>query len=105
MEEDIAQEEIRALLRGRQSEINRILEAFDGLQKNKDWETLRECVFDKSFSLIEKQLKNASLEQAIDLTKIYRLQGKRELARTLMDVPHYIKQLKLELVELNKKLQ
>lgn len=98
-------EEAKVLLREKQSEINRILEALEGLEKNKDWKTLRETLFGKSLEAIERQIKNEALSPEINSEKLYKLQGEWVWAKQFMDIPAFIQSLKRELEAIKLKIK
>ena len=104
-QEEQLNEDTKVLLRERQTEIRKILEAIDELQQTKGWKTLQEVLFSKSLDAIERQLKNEALAVKVDTDKIYKLQGEWVWAKQFMDIPSFTKTLKAQLTELNRKLQ
>lgn len=101
MEEEIENTE---LYRERHAELIKIVEAFASLEKSKEWEVLKELVFDKELERIENRIKSESLASEIDTIKLYRLQGRREFAKQFCDVKRYVDFLVKQLEELKKHL-
>ena len=98
-------DEIKVKLREKQSEIARIMEALDGLEKTKDWKVLKELLFAPSLEAIERQMRNEVLAPKIDIEKLYRLQGEWAWARQYTDLPSFIKTLKIQLEGIKNKLK
>ena len=101
MDEELTTEQ-KALLQERQSELVKIVEAFASLEKSKEWETLKELVFDKELQGIENRMKSESNKPVIDTTVLYRLQGRKEFARQFCDVKRYVNFLVQQLEEIKK---
>lgn len=91
-------------LEEKHSELVKIVQSFENLEKSKEWEVLRELVFSRELASIERQLLVAALVTPLDQAKIYRLQGERMQAKKY-DLPKYIESLKRQLEEINKKLK
>ncbi len=98
-------DEAKIFLEKRHSEIVKIIESFENLDKSIEWATLKELVFDRSLVAIEKQLLVESTKPIIDTTKLYKLQGERDWARKFNDVNRFIETLKKELENINKKIK
>lgn len=98
-------EETKALLREKEVELVKILEALDALSKNKDFKTLQELLFSKSQDAVERQIKNESLAQEINTDKLYKLQGEWVWVRQFMDIPSFVKTLRRELEAIKTKLK
>ncbi len=97
-------EETKVLYREKQTELVTIIEAFASLEKSQEWATLKQYVFDKELQGIENRIKSESLLQTIDVSKLYRLQGRRDFARQFCDVNKYVEVLKKQLEEIKTKL-
>jgi len=91
-------------LEKKHSELVRILQSFENLERSKEWETLKELVFDRSIQSIERQLLVASQELPIDEAKLYHLQGQLAWAKRY-DLIRFIETLKKELEEVNRKIK
>jgi hypothetical protein len=91
------------LLRQRKAEVVKILEALQRLFDTKDWQTLKELVFDNAIAKIEKNLQNEAKKIELNTSEIYRLQGKLEGVRRY-DFYKLAETYKLELENLTKKL-
>jgi len=98
-------EEVKEKLREEQTKLTKIIEALVGLDKSKEWHTLKELVFDKSLEAIERQIMNESTAIQIDTNKLYRLQGEWVWAKQYSDVNRFITTLKRQLEEIKKRLQ
>lgn len=103
MEEEITAEEKDKLLH-RQTELIKIIESFEKLDKSKEWETVNELVFEKSLQAIERQLLNESLAPEINMNKLYKLQGEWVWAKQYNDINRFTATLKKQLVEIKKRL-
>ncbi len=99
MEEEI---ENKGQYQERHAELVKIVEAFASLEKSKEWEVLKDLVFDKELEKIESRIRSESFNPVIDVTKIYRLQGRREFAKQFCDVKKYVDLLVKQLEELKK---
>lgn len=86
------------------SRLVKVLEAFESLEKSKEWETLKELVFSKSLESIERQLLNESLNLVVDTTKIYRLQGEWTWAKRYNEPNRFIEIVKKQLADIKKKI-
>ncbi len=91
-------------LRKRQIELVKVIESFEKLEKSKEWESVKELVFDKSLAAIEKQIMNESLAPKIDADKLYKLQGEWAWAKQYSDLNRFIYNLKNQLIEIKKKI-
>ena len=98
-------DEKKAKLRERQTELTKLIEALVILDKSKEWNVLREMVFDKSVASIERQLLVEAKESKIDTDKIFRLQGELAWARQYSDVNRFAESLKKELQAIKKLIQ
>lgn len=101
---DELSEESKVELRKRQTDVIRLVEALESLEKSKEWETVRELVYDRSVASIERQMLQASLVPTISLEVLYRLQGEYSWAKRYSDIPRFIRTLTQELQSLKIKL-
>lgn len=98
-------EEVKAKLRERQSEMMTLIEALVKLDKSKEWGVVKELVFDRSLTSIERQLMNESLAPEVSTSKIYKLQGEWAWAKQFCDVNRFVENLKKQLENLNKQIK
>ncbi len=101
----VLSDEVKAQLRVEQTKLIRLIEAFMALEKNKDWLTLKELVFDKSLEAIERQIFTESLTPTLRTEKIYNLQGQWAWAKQYSDVNKFVEVLKKQLEEIKRKLK
>lgn len=87
----------------REQEITRLLEAFNNLRKNKDWQTVQELLYKRQVKNLEIQLLSESLSHKMDTNKLYKLQGGWELAQT-NDVDRVVEMLETELKAIKQQL-
>jgi len=104
-DEVIIPEEVKVMLRERQTELVKLIEALSKLENSKEWETLKNLVFDKSLANIEKQILNTALAKKIDTDALYKLQGEWAWAKQYNDVGRFGGALKEQLVEIKRKLK
>ncbi len=98
------EEEAKARYEEKHAELVRIIQSFETLDKSKEWETIRELVYDRELDSIEKQILNASLESPLDIAKIHVLQGRRAQARKY-DTESFMSSLKKQLADINLKIK
>jgi len=98
-------EEVKTQLREKQNELISIIEALTRLDTNPDWQTLKELVFDRALDSIERQIRNEALNQTIDTSKIYKLQGEWAWAKQNVDSDRFISTLKIQLEDIKQKLK
>lgn len=83
----------------------RLIEALARLETNDDWKILKELVFDKSLSSIERQLMNETLNKEVNLNQIYKLQGEWAWAKQFTDVNRLIETYRKQLEDIKSKIQ
>ncbi len=98
-------EERKALLRERQAELMRLLDALTKLDKSEEWHILKELVFDKSVTSIEKTMINETQRPEINTNKLYKLQGELDWARKYSDINRFADTLKKQLQEIKDLLK
>lgn len=98
-------DEVKAQLRVEQARLVKIIEALVKLDGSKEWQTLKEEVFDKSKQAIERQLMVECLAQEVKDPKIYRLQGEYAWARQFCETDRFVETLKRQLEEIKRKLK
>lgn len=94
--------EDKKLYQERHNELVKIVESFASLEKSEEWATLKELVFDKELEKINRLITIEALNGVIDVSKMYRLQGRRDFARQFCDVKKYVDMLVKQLEELKK---
>lgn len=104
MDEFETTEEQKVLLREKQTELIQIIESFEKLEKSKEWETVKELVFEKSLLSIERQIMNEALAKEINISKLYKLQGEWVWAKQYNDVNRFTESLKKQLADIKKRL-
>ena len=102
---DELSEESKIELRKHQTELIRVIEALGVLEKSKEWETVRELVYDKSLASIERQILQAALAQTISVEVLYRLQGEYAWAKQYNDIPRFIQTLTQQLQNIKMRLK
>lgn len=98
-------EEGKVKLRERQADLVRLIEALAKLEESKEWNVLKELVFDKSVTAIERQILNESLTNPIDTNKLYKLQGEWSWAKQYSDVARFADTLKKQLSDIKLRLK
>lgn len=92
------------LLRQRQAELTKIIEAINSLAKQPEWQSLKELVFDGLVEKLEKSLQQEAKKTELLPAEIYRLQGQLLWAKRYSDLYKLAEAYKLELNNLTKKL-
>lgn len=80
----------------REQELTKLLEAFNRLRQNADWNLVQELFYKPQVKNIENQILVESLSHKMDSSKLYRLQGEWERAQT-NDMDRAIERLIVEL--------
>jgi hypothetical protein len=93
------------LLRQRQVELTKIIEALDELVQSKSWQTLIELVFNKEEERLERLLLSEAKNNPVDVVKCYLIQGELKPTKRFNDLIGYASLLKKELEGINLKLQ
>jgi hypothetical protein len=88
-----------------QTRLIKLIEALNNLEKNKDWKTLKEIMFETSLARIERLLINESLKQTIDPPIMYRLQGEWLASKQFVDIKAFADQLVKQLEIIKQKLK
>lgn len=101
----ILTDEIRVKLIAEQTNLVKVIETFTKLSNSKEWETLKELVFDRSLQAIERQMMNEALAPEIKTEKLYRLQGEWAWAKQYNDTNRFVENLKRQLEEIKRKLK
>lgn len=98
-------DETKIKLRERQTELITIVESFNELEKTKEWQKIKELIYDKSLAAIERQVFSEALNKKIDIDALYRLQGEWAWAKQFSDTDRFISTLKKELENIKTKLK
>ena len=97
--------EVKVKLREEQDKLIKIIETFAKLEKSKEWEVLKELVFDTSLGAIERQMMNECLAQKINTDKLYKFQGEWVWAKQYSDTNRFVDNLKKQLAQIKLKLK
>lgn len=92
-------------LNKRKIELIKTIEAIDGILKSREWQTLKELVFDGLVARLDKQLLSEAKKPKIEEEKIYFIQGEMTWARRYSDLRSYAELLKKELEGINLTLK
>lgn len=98
-------EAVKILLRDEQNKLIRLIEALEKLESNKEWKVVRELVFDKSVTAIERQMQNEALNKEINTNALYKLQGEWVWAKQYSDVDRFVSTLKKQLEDIKNRLK
>lgn len=90
--------------RERRTTLLKLVKSINELAKSEDWNTLKELLFDGLVEKLEKSLKIEAEKDELQLKEIYRLQGQLIWARRYSDIYKLAETYKLEINNLNKKL-
>ena len=94
--------DVKIHLEERHSELVKIIQAFENLEKSDEWATLKELVFDKALKSIDSQILQESIMTEIKTNKLYYLQGQRMWAMKYCNINKFIEGFIKELEEVNK---
>lgn len=94
----------REQLNARRAELIRIVEAIDGVLKEKNWHVLREYVFDKLEESLTRQLLAEAKSSNVEVSKLHTLQGELANAKRY-DLATYAEKCKKELEGIKLNLQ
>ncbi len=97
-------EQVQTRYEEKRVELVKIIEAFEKLEESKEWQTVKELVFNKSLESIEKLIMSESIMPVIDEHKLYRLQGEWMWAKKFTDINRYIETTKKQLADIKTKL-
>lgn len=105
MDEQSTSEDVKVKLRERQNELIRIIQSFGGLESSKEWGVIKDLIFDKALTAIERQILNESLAPKINTDKLYKLQGEWAWAKQYSDTNRFVDTLKKQLEEIKRQLK
>lgn len=98
-------EETKALLREKQTELVKIIDALSKLENSKEWGILKDLIFDKALAGIERQILNIALAKDIDVNALYKLQGEWAWSKHYNDLRQFGEVLKKQLEDIKSKLK
>lgn len=105
MDEIEITEEAKVLMREKQAELVKVIEAFAKLENSEEWGTLKELVFNNTVTSIERQILNKALASQIDVNELYKLQGEWVWAKQYADVSRFTENLKKQIENIKNKLK
>lgn len=92
------------LLREKEAELVRIIEALNAVKASEGWNTLKSLIFDGLLENLERSQRNVAESAEIKDSDLYRLQGKIFWARKYADLDKLADVYRLELSNLRKQL-
>lgn len=96
--------DIKPLLRQREGELVKIIEALLGVGATEDWKTLRAMIFDGAVGSLERRLQTEARAKEVSLPELYRLQGELNGAKKYADLEKLAQAFKVELDNTRKRL-
>lgn len=94
----------KPVLRARETEIIKILEAINNLSVNKDWLTLKDLIFDNVVEVLKKEREREIEKQPINGPKVHSLNGQLAWAKKYSNISNLASIYKLELDSIRKQL-
>lgn len=104
IEEDKKSEDIKPLIRKKQSELLKIIETLEAVASSKEWKLLDEYIFSKQVDSIKKRLETESTKNELQPAEIYRLNGQLLWAKRYSNLYKLAEVYKAELNNLTQKL-
>lgn len=92
------------LLQEKEGELVTIISAIDGIQKSKEWSTLKTKVFNGLTDSLTKDLLNESRKTTPDLLRLSKLSGELKWAERFSDLEKFKEEKRLELTNIRKLL-
>ena len=92
------------IFREREGELITIIEALQGVQKSKEWSTLKIKVFDSLTETLSKELHVEAKKESPDTLKLNRLAGQMKWAEKFSDLKKLEDIFRLELAQIRKQL-
>lgn len=93
-----------SLLRQRKATLIKLIEAINELSKNKDWQIMKDLLFDGLVEKIERNLLAEAKQNKLNDPEIYRLQGQLTWAKRYSDPYRLAETYRIELGEITKRL-
>lgn len=91
-------------LRERETQVVRIIAALQGIQKGKDWSSLKNELFDGITDRLSKDILSEAKKPTPDTNKLNRLTGELRWAERYSDLPKLEQEFKAELAVIKQKL-
>ena len=101
--EDKPQQDIKPILRQRESELVKVIEAMRRVSENEDWQYLKKTLFDKSVETLEQMILHEAKGEVRN-NELYRLQGRLMEAKR-HDFENLAQAFKVELEKTRKTLE
>ena len=92
------------LMKEEEARLVNIIEALQGIQKTKEWSTLKKDIFDRFALSLEKEIRNEARSENPNPLKLTRLSGKLEWAERYSDLSRLENYFKVQLTNLRIKL-
>lgn len=92
------------ILRQRQTEVIKIIEALQSILNSEQWQVLKELVFNGLVDTLEKRLVSETIKKPLDVDEIHRLNGQLIWAKRYADLNKLMEVYRLELTNLRSKL-
>lgn len=92
-------------IRLRQSELVKIIEAIERIEKSEEWSTLKSLIFDSTLESLEKRLRSESENLELDKPKINHLQGQIQWARKYANLQKLAETYRVELTNIKRLTQ
>lgn len=92
------------ILRQRQTELLKIIEALQGVIKTDQWQVLKELMFDGLVESLQRRLQTEASKNELNSPEIYRLNGQLLWAKRYSDLNKLTETYKVELNQITKKL-
>lgn len=92
------------VLRRRESELVKIIEAIKGIETRDEWSTLKTYVFDGVLDSLEHRMASESHKMPLDEKEIYKLQGQIAWAKKFSNLETLAQAFRLELTNVRSQL-
>lgn len=100
----MANEEQKELLRQREGELARIIEALKTIESSTEWSSLKTDVFDGVLDSLEGRLMSESKKPELNNPEMYRLQGQIQWAKKFANLAILTDSYRLELQRIRQQL-
>lgn len=85
-----------------QGHLKKVIEAISSLAGRKEWAVFEEEYLNKELEKINRLIRSESLKDVVDLPKLYRLQGQREVAKRYTNIGLLVGNMRKQLENLTK---